>query len=240
MPETENTEPENTDDSGKKRKRGPKTREIFRVNSDLTDGKLAETSRVKRQFFIDDEVAFKTFDSSFGGTFSADWLAAIEAFEAMSTYENLLDEQQQCRLDADEADKKFTDALLPLNYYLPLAFTAQEGIRDEYGLNKILTAEYKRGNKRLVLGFAILDALNPIMPQLIAAGLSATWWTDTDVLLNDFAENEVKYEKQKLLTTQGVYKRIRQYNELYKISSRVAKAAEVIFHGNKVKIDLYR
>ena len=213
---------------------------MARVNSDLTDGKLAESSRVKRQFFIDDEVAFTTFDSSFGAPFSSDWLSAIEAFEAMSTHENLLDEQQQGRLDADEADKKFTEALLPLNYYLPLAFPEQEGIRDEYGLHKILTAEYRRGNKRVVLGFAILDALAPIMPQLTAAGLSATWWTDTEQLLNAFAEKEIQYEKLKLLTTQGVYKRIRQYNALFKISSRVAKAAEVIFLGNKVKIDLYR
>jgi hypothetical protein len=231
---------ENDELSNENAKKGPKKRELLRVNTYQTDGELAEKSRVWRLLFLEDEAAFIALDPVFGGSFATDWLQEIEKFEAMPTTENLVDEHQQTMLDVEEARKKFTEALQLLDYYLPKAYPDMKGIRDEFGLTKILTPDYKRGIRQVVMGFALLEVANNRSAVLLAAGLPATWMSDTGGLLSKFAAAEMHAEHKKLETITGTNNRIRQFNLLFKIHRQVAKAAEVIFMNNKVRADLYK
>jgi hypothetical protein len=231
---------ENDELSSENGKKRPKKRELLRANTYQTDGELAEKSRVWRLLFLEDEAAFIALDPVFGGSFATDWLSEIEKFEAMPTTENLVDEHQQSMLDVEEARKKFTEALQLLDYYLPKAYPDMKGIRDEFGLTKILTPDYKRGIRQVVLGFALLEVANKRSAVLLAAGLPPTWLTDMENLCNDYAGAELKAEFQKLQTIAGTNNRIRQFNLLFKLHRQVAKAADVIFMNNKVRADLYR
>ena len=231
---------ENDEIANEKAKRGPKKRELLRVNTYQTDGELAEKSRVWRLFFLEDEAAFMALDPVFAPPFADDWLQEIEKFESMPTTENLVDEHQQTMLDVEEARKKFTEALQLLDYYLPKAYPDMKGIRDEFGLTKILTPDYKRGIRQVVMGFALLEVANKRSAVLLAAGLPPTWLADTENLANDFAAAELKAEFQKLQTIAGTNNRIRQFNLLFKLHRQVAKAASVLFMNDKVREDLYR
>lgn len=232
--------PENEEINGKKRKTGPKKRDLMRANTVYSDGELAEKSRVWRLFFIERQPDFVAIDASLGGTFANDWLAAIETFEAMTTTENLLDEQRQYALDLEDARQSFLKAFQLLDYYLPKAYPDMDGMREEFGLNKILTRDYQRGVRQVVLGYAILIVTDERQALLTAAGLPATWQADTMLLLEKYGELEVLYERQKLKTTTGSNERVRQYNRLFKIHRQIAKAADVIYANDKVVAELFR
>ncbi|MBK7149988.1 MAG: hypothetical protein IPH78_14565 [Bacteroidetes bacterium] len=61
-----------------------------------------------------------------------------------------------------------------------------------------------------------------------------------DAALGDYAEAEVKHQFSLLETIRATTDRIYAFNSLYATHQRVLAAAEAIFDGDEIKIDLFR
>lgn len=72
-------------------------------------------------------------------------------------------------------------------------------------------------------------------PQLITAGMPATFKTDFENTSGACAEAEVEQEYTKRLRLRQTRLRVEQLNRLHTTLQKVQHAANIIYHGNEAK-----
>jgi hypothetical protein len=232
--------PENsTEQDPNKPKRGRK-RSIVRATSTLSDGQLAERTRVWARFLEENLSEFQTLDSSFDLAFIAQWRADASELEGMPTNELMEDLQQEKQAELQQKRKAFFGYVSDLEFYIKKAFPSEPYIADEFGLHKLRTQDAKRGVRDVVIGFAALQSVNYYSAELLAAGMPAGFPAELEAALGDYADAEVQHQYSLLESLRATNKRIKAFNALYAKHRLVATAAEAVFEGDEVKMGLFR
>ncbi len=232
--------PNNNTESPEKKKRGPKKPELLRVSTRYTDGEFAGKSRVWCKFVEDRLAEFTALDPSIDAAFCTNWRAAIADFEAIPTDELKGDEQQTKYAEIEKARDKFYEQVDTLQFYVRKAYPKEPFRAAEFGLTRIRSQANKRGVRDVVIGFAMAIAINNHLAELTAAGMPPSFVTDFDNALGNYADAEVKHQYSLLDTVRATHTRVLAFNALYAIHRHIVNAAEVIYAGDKVKIDLFR
>ena len=233
MPENEQNKPE-------KKKRGPKKRDLVRVNSQISDGELCTKSRVWCSLLQDHLPAFSALDPAFNAAYCTAWQAAIEALEQLPTAEVKADEQVSARVVVEKMRSAFFELVDALQFYVGRAYPGQPYKAAEFGLTRIRSQANKRGVRDVVLGFAMSICIDNNLPALTAAGMPPTFKTDFENALGNYADAEVKHQYSLLDSVKATHTRIKAFNDLYAIHRHVAEAADVVFSGNDVMADLWK
>ena len=232
--------PENTEIIDKKSRKGRKKRELMRVNSAYTDGELCNKCRVWAQFLEENLAAFQNLDGIYDMTFVAAWRTEIDALESISTNEQSEDMQMIKRDAVAEKRQAFFDLLNDLEYYIVKSFPKGENQYEEFGLHKLRTPSAKRGIRDVVIGYATLIVIDFYNAELLAGGMPPAFPAQLDAALGDYAEAEVLHQHSLLDSIRLTNSRIKTFNTLYARHRLVATAAEAIFDGDDIKINLFR
>lgn len=232
--------PENEAEGQDKKKRKYKKRELARLASNLSDGDLCNKCRVWAKMLEDNLADFAALDSTFDIAFVNDWRAQVNDMETLRTFEQSEDVQ---RIYGDELEKKrraFFDKLTDLNYYISRAFPKGENIREEFGLHKLRTQDARRGVRDVVIAYATLLIIDFYTAELLAGGMPAGFPVEYENALGEFADAEIKHQHSMLETIRHTNLRIKAFNKLYARHRTVLTAAEAVFDGDEIKIDLFR
>ena len=232
--------PENIEKKDEKPKKTYKKRILTRIKSNLTDGDLINKSRVWTRMLEDNLAAFAALDSTFNPAFIAAWGAEIEALEQLPTSERCEDWQQVKYGQLQDKRLVFSGLLYDLDYYITKAFPKADNRYEEFGLHKLRTQSAKRGVRDVVIGFATLQRIEFYQTQLLAAGMPAGFIATFDAALGDYADAEVQHQYSLLESIRYTNERIKAFNVLYARHRIVVKAAEAVFDGDEIKINLFR
>lgn len=226
MPDTNtDNQPIDADMPKKTRKR-----DLTRLSSEFTDGKMAEMSRLWHNLFENNLLRFTDFDSSLNPAFATDWLSKIETFEALPTNETMEDLSRSHAATVEELRKKFMLQTDALEFYVKKAFPERKRILDEFGLTRIKTPAYKRGARLLLLGFGMTQVISDYATELLAAGMPVTLPPALSDACGTLGDAMVQHEYFQLKTIRSTNERITMYNTLYKIHRQVYEAAIIIFN----------
>ncbi len=99
----------------------------------ITDPEMYQESKTRRNSFIVDKPAFVLFDPDFADPFSADWLTAIQAAEAMPSNETLDDQSIQLTEDVEKEMEKCRKKFQDSKYFIEKTFPDRPSRWDEFG-----------------------------------------------------------------------------------------------------------
>ncbi|MBK8658624.1 MAG: hypothetical protein IPN22_07055 [Bacteroidetes bacterium] len=232
--------PENTPIEPPKAKKKPRRRAIARVTSAVTDGELAQISRVWARIMEDDLPKFQALDPNFNAAFLVQWRQDAENIESITTNSIMEALQQVKQQELQQACKAFFACVNDLEFYVKKAFSQQPYMADEFGLHKLRTQDAKRGVREVVLGYACLKSVLHYLAELTAAGMPATFPAQMEAALSQFTDAEVAHQYSLLESLRVTNRRIEAFNALFAKHQLVLSAAEVVFNGDDIKIKQYR
>ena len=232
--------PKSETETTEKKKRGRKKAELLRLTTRFADGEFAAKSRVWCSLVKKNLPDFTALDPTIDAAYCNAWLLAIENFEAMPTNEVKGDEQQTKLQAVEEARSRFFEQVDALQFYVRKAYPKEPFRAAEFGLTRIRSQANKRGVRDVVIGFAMAIGIDTHLADLTAAGLPAGFSVTFREAVNKYAEAEVMHQYSLLDTVRATHSRILAFNNLYSIHRHIVDAAEVIYTGDKVKIDLFR
>ena len=232
--------PENNEIQDETPKKPRVKRVIRRESSRLTDGQLINKCRVWAKLLEEYLPQFNVLDSSFDAAYVSAWRSAVDSFENLPTNEYMEDLQLECMADIGKKHQAFSECITDLSYYVRKAFPERKRIEEEFGLHKLRTQAAQRGVRDVVIGFATSMRITYYEPQLLAAGMPPTFLSVFDAALGALADAEVKHQYSLLESIRATNERIFAYNALYKTHRQVASAAEAVFDGDEIKINLFR
>lgn len=232
--------PNNETETTEKKKRGRKKPDLIRLTTRLTDGEFAQSSRVWCGLVKKNIADFSALDPNINIAYCNTWMAEIEAFEALPNDEVKGDEQQTQLQRVEEARKAFFEQVDVLQFYVRKAYPTEPFRIAEFGLTRIRSQANKRGVRDVVIGFAMRMAIDTHLAELLAAGMPAAFPSDFENALGNYADQEVKHQYCLLDAVRATHTRILAFNNLYRKHRHIVEAAEVVYAGDKIKIDLYR
>jgi hypothetical protein len=223
---------ENTDNGDQIPKKRNRKRVFERDTSRIADGELLNKSRVWAKLLEQYLPQFQALDPLFDPAYITAWRSALDAFEALPTNEYMEDLQGEKVAEMH--------LVTDLEYYVRKAFPERKRIEEEFGLHKLRTQGARRGVRDVVIGFATLQRIDYYLAQLLAAGMPAAFTTQFLDALNDYADAEVQHQYSLLESIRATNERVYAFNALYKTHRQVAMAAEAVFDGDEIKINLFR
>jgi len=219
-----------------KKKKRKKHERLFKCS----DADFLQRSHVFRQHFLNNKADFVSFHASYNDPFAANWLAKIEAGEALPTDDNTLAELTIQKNNLDEAVERLIECIIDVEYFAEKAFADDKEVLHEFKFNQVNHPDYY--NLQFIINCEVIYRLatEDYNAPLLAANMPPTLTTDLKNCLTETTEQEILHEKFKRTRLQRTRLRIKHYNEIYKMNEDVHNAAQCIYRLNDEVRDLFR
>jgi len=212
--------------------------EPIRRDFSITDPEMIQDARTKHASFLEDKTDFVVFDPDFDDPFAADYLAEIDAAEAMPDDETILDQQQQLTQLVDDEMQKCRDKFQDSKPFILKAFPAKKAVQDEFGFNDYKKAQDSQGvfTKFMLKFHGIATKYNA---ELIAENYSQLKIDDILTRYTALRNADIAQElfiKNRPVKTQD---RIEKYNTAWQTEKTICTAGKRIYKDDFAKYQRY-
>lgn len=195
--------------------------------------------RTMHGHYLTDAAAFAARNPELGGTFGADWLAALAAADKapnVDTRRGLLTEDTAAVGSGMDEARRVVQAVF---YYVEQAFPGNKGRLTQYGKARYAKAAKDPEEMRLLLDQAA-EAAERDKKELATKGFSAQQLAELKALADNLDAVDTEQEMQKGLNQEGTDDYVRLQNTAYSFGQRLNKAARLVFPDNATRRQLYR
>lgn len=223
MPDTLVTPP--TTEETKKRKYRKRTERKF----DGSDAEYAAHSRVKLKHFTNHLPQFTTFDPDFDATYATNWLAKIEACEALTPDTSAMHEMAGYKVKLEKKVSELVSKISVIEFFATQAFENEPEVLYEFQFNKVNRPD--QYNLGFIINAHVIKALadDDYNGELLVAGMQPTALTELEATLDETTSLEILHEKFKRTRIKHARIRVKEMNRLFDITDAVRKAANVIY-----------
>lgn len=209
-------------------------------NYNFADADMTQTSRTKRQHYINHQADFTGFDSvEFTVGFETDWLAAIEAAESAETAEARDDEQRQETADVNEVMGQFQAKYGEIKYFVEKVHGGKP-TADKFGLDDYDEARKSQSEAANFLQ-RLYDLCNgtTYKPGLLAAGLTQLKIDEILTIKQDLVKEDTEQNVFSENSGLATKERIDILNACWLFSQKVNKASKVIYREQPELLNLF-
>lgn len=216
-------------DAEGKKKKGVRTKRMVKLGTQTDLAAYLREQAVWHKLMSDRLPDFQAFDPALDAAFATQWRQDIETLTNHPTDETMVDLLANATQEVLEAYKVVAALADDLEYFVRHAFADEERKLDEFGFRLLTSVSHTTSLRFTLYAFTMAAIADEYMPQLLAAGLPATWATNFDTALNTGAAAEVQQEIAKRHRIKATTFRITLANKLYTTWARINKAAKVIY-----------
>lgn len=220
---------ETTNEKGKK-KYGTVNR-IFRLGKSDSVADFTAINRVFIKLFRERLAEFTAFDPQLNSAYADEWEALNEGLAAMSTDETMLDALNEATEETFAAYGPVLKLADELEFFVDKAFAEEERRGDEFGFKLLRSVSGQTNLKFTLYAFTLSTIYPDYAPELLAAGLPATWVTDYKNAISVAADKEINQERAKRMRIRATTNRVLQHNRIYAKWKSVNKASKVIYRS---------
>lgn len=189
--------------------------------------------------YLTDAAAFAALNPDLGGTFGADWLAAIDKADKAPNVDvrrGTLSEDTTAVGDEMERARRMAQSVF---YYVEQAFPKNKGRLTQYGKDRYRKAYDDPEEMRLLLDMAA-EAAERDKVALDAKGFKAGQLAELKALADELDRVDTKQEMQKGTNHEDTGGYVRLQNAAYGFGQQLNKAAKQVFPTNATRRQLYR
>ncbi|RAK67138.1 hypothetical protein [Hymenobacter edaphi] len=204
-----------------------------------SDAAMRARMRTMHGHYLTDAAAFAAVNPELGGTFGAEWMAALEAADKAPNVDvrrGTLSEDTAVVGNEMERARRTAQSVF---YYVEQAFPKNKGRLNQYGKDRYARAANDPEEMRLLLDMAA-EAAERDKVALAAKGFTAQQLTDLKTLADQLDAVDTRQEMQKGTNQEGTGGYVRVQNAAYGFGQRLNKAARLAFPANATRRQLYR
>lgn len=212
----------------------PKVERIY----DVTDNTMFERVATIQDLFAEDLADFTAFDPEFDETFHSNWVADLEAAQALATDETVQDESAALTEAVNTAMAAGRDKWVEVKYFMEKGFPNSKAKQNEFGAD-----DYRKVSVVQKDFIQFLDNLHTkaekYKVELIAKHYTQPQIDEIETLRDNlFAANKAQEDWKKSRLTATEDRRV-ALNKVYTTVVQVNKAAQVIFRDSYAKRSQY-
>ncbi|RTQ50161.1 hypothetical protein EJV47_11030 [Hymenobacter gummosus] len=204
-----------------------------------SDADMRARMRTMHGHYLTDAAAFAAVNPELGGTFGAEWLAAIEAADKAPNVDvrrGLLSEDTAVVGDGMERARRMVQSVF---YYVEQAFPKNKGRLTQYGKDRYRKASTDPEEMRLLLDMAA-EAAERDKVALAAKGFKAGQLAALKALADELDTVDTKQEMQKGTNQEDTGGYVRVQNAAYGFGQQLNKAAKGAFPDDALRRQRYR
>lgn len=204
-----------------------------------SDADMRARMRTMHGHYLTDAATFAALNPELGGTFGADWLAAIEAADKAPNVDvrrGTLSEDTAVVGSEMERARRMAQSVF---YYVEQAFPKNKGRLTQYGKDRYRKASNDPEEMRLLLDMAA-EAAERDKVALDAKGFKAGQLAELKALADGLDTVDTKQEIQKGTNQEGTSSYVQVQNAAFGYAQQLNKAAKRVFPDNATRRQLYR
>jgi hypothetical protein len=226
---TENNSGEQPEEG--KKKKGVRTKRMVKLGTQTDLAAYLREQAVWHKLMSDRLPDFQAFDPALDAAFATQWRQDIDSLTAHPTDETMVDLLANATQEVMEAYRAAATLADDLEYFVRHAFADDERKLDEFGFRLLHSVSHTTSLRFTLFGYTMAYIANEYLPQLLAAGLPATWATDFETAIANCGDAEIRQEVAKRHRIKATTYRITLANRLYATWARINKAAKVIYRA---------
>ncbi len=204
----------------------------------MSDPDMLEDARLIHGYFETDKVDMIAFDATMDDPFADDFLAEIDAAEALSGDDQLIDVLVEATETVEEAMTKGRNGFQTLKYFIERAFPENKSVWDQFGYNDYEKASRSQSRFIQFLLKAHKWAVKYTV-QLNAVGCTNARIAEIKTLAENIQSFNLDQETEKGTRPEETDNRIKALNRIWATLSRIRRAGKLIYFNNFGKYQRY-
>ncbi len=204
----------------------------------MSDPDLLEAARLTHGYFETDKVDMVAFDGTVADPFADDYLAEIDAVEAMSGDDIIIDELAESTVTVEEAMSAGRYGFQSLKYFIERAFPEDVTIWNQFGYN-----DYETDNRSQARFIQFLLKAHKTSVKY-AAKLNTVGCTNARIagiktLAEDLQDFNQEQETKKGTRPEDTENRVKGLNRIWATLSRIRRLGKLVYVSNFGKYQRY-
>jgi hypothetical protein len=204
-----------------------------------SDADMRARMRTMHGHYLSDAAAFAAVNPELGGTFGAEWLAAIAAADKAPNVDVRRGTLKEGTTVVGSEMARARSTAQSVFYYVEQAFPKNPGRLSQYGKDRYRKAYNDPEEMRLLLDMAA-EAAGHDQVALAAKGFGAQQLADLQALADQLDTVDTQLEMQKGTNQEDTDGYVRVQNAAFGYGQRLNKAARLVFPTNAIRRQLYR